>query len=187
MQALIGILFVLFMGIWRSAFGKSGFGIPVIKYRFVQHIIGFAGIFCFLFFARGFLWYIAAYVGIVILGLEMALGHGSAYDIGVGGYPDEEMRSRYQKTLGWKICSKMFDEIDWYGIGFDMCLFCLRYTIPLILVLPFFNPLILFVGAACATDYGVYRYSVTFQKDEDRLFDNEFILGAIIGFAIAFG
>lgn len=181
------ILLVLFEGVWRSAFGKSGFDLPLLKNRAILHLIGGLGIFLFFWLANNMSWIWSLYIVCIIQGLEWSLGHGSCFDIGQGGQPDEKMKERYRKTLGWGICSRIFKKEEWYSPSFDASLFCLRYTLPLLLLLPVLNPLSLLAGSSGAFVYGVYRNTPSFQSKHNTLVDNEFVLGVLIGFALCFG
>lgn len=182
-MTLIKILYVLFMGWWRDAFGKNGHYIPVLKNRFVQHVIAFTASFCLCYFVKDIklLWcvWIAVWVQIY-----WALGHGACFDIGKNGKPDEALIKRYEKMVGYKFLCKIFPEEEWYGVCFDFCLLAIRYTYPLLPIIFWFNPVLITLGLIISGLYGVYRYCPYMQKH--RLLDVEIWAGMATGLFISF-
>lgn len=176
-------IYPFFMALWRDAFGKNGYYIPVIKSRFVQHVIAFAMTFLLCYFDKGFKWWWCIWIA-VWLQIEFAIGHGSCYDIGMQGEPDEVMQKRYKKMLGYKMLCKIFDEKDKHGMCFDFLLLAIRYTYPLIPICFWFNPTFLCLGLIIATLYMIYRYCPFMRKH--RLLDVEILSGFFVGFFVAF-
>ena len=179
---MLKLLYTLFMGAWRDSFGKNGWDLPIYKNRFVQHIVAFlatAG-FCWV---KDLSWYWCLWVALWIQ-IEWALGHGPCYDLGKGGEPDEKMKKRYKRMVGYKLLCKLFPEDKWYSTGFDFCLLAIRYTYPLLPICVYFNPVFLTLGLVIAGLYGVYRSCPFCQKH--RLLDVEIWVGMALGLYVAF-
>lgn len=180
---MLKILYTLFMGAWRDSFGKNGWDLPIYHYRVVQHIVAFAMTFLLCFFDKELAWWWCLYIATWIQ-IEWALGHGPCYDLGTGGKPDEKMIKRYEKMMGYKLLCKLFPEDKWYGTGFDFCLLTIRYTMPLLPICLFFNPVLLTLGIVISGLYGIYRACPYLQKH--RLLDVEIWVGFALGLFMAF-
>lgn len=183
----MSVLYVLFMGLWRDCFGKGGYDIPILKWRVVQHIIGFCATFCFAYFYKDVSLFWSLYLSGIIQGLVWAGGHGAVYDIGTSGMPDEKMKERYKKTRGNKICELIFPESMQYGMIYDFVNMSLRYSLPYVLLLPVLHWFCLGTGVFIAVAYLIYRYSSSdsFFRTK-RYLDPEIIAGLIVGCSVAF-
>ena len=181
MVKVVSIVYTLLMGLWRDSFGKGGYGLPIYKNRFVQHVVAFLMTSCMCWF-KNMSWYWCLWVALWIQ-IEWALGHGPCYDCGTGGKPDEKMLKRYEKMTGYKLLCKIFPEDLWYSFGFDYLLLTIRYTYPLIPICFLFNPVFMFLGFVIAAEYAMYRYCPYMQKH--RLLDVEIWAGLALGFFVS--
>lgn len=80
--------------------------------------------------------------GVVALWLQFQFwsrGHGCAYDLSRGGYPDEKTIKRYNERWYHIPCDWMAEKrfFSFYGRGYDFTYMLLRYTCPML-------PMILF-------------------------------------------
>lgn len=186
MTVLWSLLYSLWCGLFRDCFGKDGYNLPVLKHRAVQHILNVAVSLVFFKFALALSWF-ASVCMTAAIAYFWSTGHGSCYDIGTAGKPDEKMKKRYEKTLGWSIASKLIPEKNWYNPCFDALLLSLRYSLPCVLMLPFCNPLVLLTGLVVSSLYCFYRYlpedSVLKNK---RILDVEIFAGLVSGLFFAF-
>ncbi len=180
---MLKLLYTLFMGAWRDAFGKDGYDWPVFKIRFVQHVLAFTMTFLLCAFVKGNAWPVSLWIALWIQ-IEWALAHGPCFDLGKGGKPDKKMIERYEKMVGCKLLYKIFPKENWYGTGFDFCLLAIRYTYPLLPICVYFNPVFLTLGLVIAGLYGLYR-SCDFFK-QYRLLDVEIWVGMALGLYVAF-
>ena len=176
------LLYAILMGIWRDGFGKSGWGLPIYKIRFVEHVVGFLMTVAICWW-KDLAWYWCLWVALWIQ-IEWALAHGPCYDCGKGGKPDAKMIKRYEKMVGYKFLCKIFPENQWYTFGFDFCLLAIRYTYPLLPICFLFNPVFLTLGMMISAEYAMYRYCDYFQKH--RLLDVEIWVGFVLGLYVAF-
>lgn len=124
----MAIVCAIFEAIWRRCFGNSGWDIPVLKIRAVQHIIGFLGLFLCLIIKYS-LWQALIAAGLM-QGIFWARSHGCCYDFG-HGEPDPK---RYEQLWYWKYLKKYIPEKQWYGFNCDYYLMNVRYTLPSLLV-----------------------------------------------------
>ena len=177
------LIYSVFMAVWRDSFGKDGWGLPVYKNRFVQHALAFLMTFLLCFFVRGNIWFVSLWIAFWIQ-IEWALGHGCCYDLGRGGKPDKKMIQRYEKMIGCKLLYKIFPEDEWYGFGFDFCLLAIRYTIPLLPICAYFNPVFLSLGLVITGLYALYRYCPYMQTK--RWLDVEIWAGLALGLFVAY-
>lgn len=175
-------IYPFFSALFRDAFGKNGYYIPLLKSRFVQHVIAFAMTFLLCYFDKGLKWWWCIWIA-TWLQIWWSLGHVS-YDLAKKGIPTGKELERYKKSVGYKFLCKIFDEKDWYGIGFDFCLLTIRYTYPLFAIVWWFNPVLLSLGLVIASLYLIYRYCPYCQKH--RWTDVELYSGFFCGLYIAF-
>lgn len=124
----MALICALFESIWRRCFGCSGWHIKILENRFVEHIIGFIGIFLCLL-VKYSVWQ-ALIVSGVMQGLYWARSHGCCFDFG-HSKPDPK---RYEQLWYWKYLKKFMPENMWYGYDCDYFLMNVRYTLPSILV-----------------------------------------------------
>ena len=124
----MALICALFEALWRRCFGNSGWDIPVLKIRAVQHIIGFLGLFCCLITKYSF-WQAFIVAGIM-QALYWARSHGAVYDY---GHSEPDLK-RYDQLICWKIFNKYIPVKQWCGFGCDYFLMMVRYTAPAILV-----------------------------------------------------
>lgn len=182
-MSLFGWLYAIISAVWRDAFGKNGYDLPIIKYRAVQHIILFIVSFAFLLVCRGTALALSLWIALWIQ-IEWALAHGPCYDVGTAGKPDTKMIERYKKMVGYKLLCKIFPEDQWYSWIFDFCLLTIRYTYPLLPICLWFNPVFLTLGMVIAGEYGIYKNCKFLQSK--RLLDVEIWVGFVAGLYIAF-
>lgn len=180
---MMKLLYTIFMGAWRRAFGSDGWDLPILKNRFVLHVLGFLATFSLCMFSKGFNWYTSTWIAVWIQ-IFWALGHGSCYDCGKGGKPDAKMLKRYEKMVGYKLVCKIFPEDKWYTFGFDFILLAIRYTYPIIPICLMFNPALLTIGLVISALYGMYRYC-DFMRNHKWL-DVEIWAGLVTGLFIAY-
>ena len=180
---ILKIIYTLFFGLWRDLFGKNGYYIPILKSRFVQHVLAFAMTFVLCFFDKHIQWWWCLWIALWVQ-IEWACGHGCCYDVGTHGEPDEAMIKRYEKMVGYKVLCKIFPKDEWYSFGFDFILLTIRYTYPLIPIVYWFNPVFLTLGLIISSLYAIYRYCTFFRKH--RLLDVEIWAGFALGLYIAF-
>lgn len=178
---MIKLIYTLFMAFWRDSFGKSGYGWPIYKNRFVQHVVAFIAT-CIVCWSKKFEPALCLWVALWIQ-IEWALAHGPCYDCGTGGKPDKKTIKRYEKMVGYKLLCKIFPEDKWYTFGFDFILLAIRYTYPLIPICFYFNPVFLTLGMVISASYGMYRYCEYFRKH--RLLDVEIWVGFFLGLFVA--
>ena len=140
---MINLLYATFLGFWRRWFGglfdESKYA-KILNNRFLQHVVGFAACFS-LFFFQGTHWLQSIIIAAILQGLYWALGHGPAFDMSRGGYPDEKMIKRYEKFFWDKWCKFLVPQDSWYGFGYDFLWMLFRYELPSILIaIASFNP-----------------------------------------------
>ena len=129
---MLSLLYACFLSGWRRCFGSSGWGLPVLKIRFVQHIIGFLGASIALWLC-GYHWIQIIACAVVLQGLYWARAVGMYQDIGNGGNPDEKMKKRYDEMWYNKFLDKWFKEYK-YSDLYDFVGLTIRYTLPSILI-----------------------------------------------------
>lgn len=189
LHTLIGLFYALFSSWWRRCFGSGGWGLPVIKYRAIQHIIGFLAAFGICWY-NGYQWWQSLALGGVLQGLYWALGHGPAYDMSRGGYPDEKMIQRYEKFFWDKWCKFLVPRESWYFFGYDFLWMLFRYGLPACLMaLILLNPYTASCGMAATMTYAVC-WSLYDKGKLHHLFATELaeiITGFVTGLLIAFG
>lgn len=132
MRILITVLYSLFSGWWRRCFGSDGWELPVLKNRFVQHLIGFTVGFLVLWYL-GYHWFQSAVVMGVLQGLYWARAVGMYQDIGRAGQPDKKMLKRYNDMWYNKFLNKWFSKCK-YSVIYDWCGLTIRYTLPALLI-----------------------------------------------------
>ena len=160
------LLYDLFEAIWRRCFGNDGWGIPVLRNRSIQHIIGFLGASITLWVC-GYHWIqIIACAG-VLQGLYWAKSHGICFDYGKG----EVDLNRYEKMLSWRLIRKYIPEKYWYEYASDFILMATRYTLPailmaVILLKPQIALLGLIVGGTYAFFWALYDVGLTKRPTE---------------------
>lgn len=174
---MLSLLFGLFESAFRRCFGSSGWGLPVLKVRFVQHIIGFLGASIALWLC-GYHWIqIIACAG-VLQGLYWAKAHGMCFDYGKG----EVDLNRYEKMLSWRLIRKYIPEQYWYEYASDFILMSTRYTLPSILMaVVLLKPQIAFLGLVVSGVYAFFwaLYDVGLTKRPTEW--SEWIVGFITG------
>ena len=121
------ILMSLFEGAWRSCFGCDGWELPILKYRFVQHIINFVVVALFLKCADYTLLQSCLF-GVVLQGLFYSRSHGDYFSI-FSTAPDEGRI----KWIDW-VLRKIYGEGNYYNFKGNFTGMLLRYTAPAILL-----------------------------------------------------
>lgn len=178
---MLSLVYSVFMAAWRRAFGSDGWGLPILKNRFVLHVIAFL-MTCGMCWYKNFGLYGALWVALWIQ-IEWALGHGPCYDLGRSGKPDAKMIKRYEKMVGYKLVCKLFPEDQWYSFGFDFILLSIRYTYPLLPICLWFNPIFLTLGMVITALYAMYRYCDYFRRY--KIWDVEIWAGFFLGLYVS--
>lgn len=177
---MLSLLYACFLSVWRRCFGSSGWGLPILKIRAVQHIIGFLGASIALWLC-GYHWLqIIACAG-VLQGLYWAKGHGMCFDYGKG----EVDLNRYEKMLSWRLIRKYIPEKYWYGYASDFILMNARYTFPAVLMaLVLLKPQIAFLGLIVSGVYAffwaLYDVGLTKRPTELAEYISGFLTGALL-------
>lgn len=187
MELFIKIGFCIWLSIWRRAFGCDCWNIPVLKNRFVLHIIGGAVAFV-VCLALGYTWWQGIAFASILQGLYWALGHGPAYDMSRGGKkPDEKMLKRYKQFFWNKWCEFLVPKDSWYGFGYDFLWMMFRYGLPACLMgIVLLNPFIAFCGLTTTIIYAIC-WSLYDKKKLKHLFATELaeiITGFVTGLLI---
>lgn len=152
---IIQILYSIFLGAWRRAFGCDGWGLPILKNRFALHVIGFLGTFLALFFC-GNGWIKSCIAGGVLLGWYFSVGHGPAFDMSRDGYPDSKLLKRYKKYFWNSWCEYIVPISGWYGFGYDFLWMLFRYELPsIVLAIILSNPYVAFAGFGATLAYAI--------------------------------
>lgn len=121
------MLMGLFEGAWRSCFGCDGWGLPILKYRFVQHIIGFVVVFVALRLSDYSYLQCSAF-SVVLQALFWSRSHGDYFSI-FSTAPDEGRI----KWIDWTL-KKLYGEGGYYNFKGNFTGMLLRYTAPAILL-----------------------------------------------------
>ena len=177
---IISISYALFLAVWRRCFGCSGWDLPIIKHRVVQHIIGFVACFIALYFCDKHLIQCTV-TALLLQGLFWARSHGCCYDFGHGPVDVK----RYEQLWYWKFLKKHIPETMLYTYSCDFLLMNLRYTLPAILIaISSLNPLFLFAGLVLTGIYALMWscYDVWWTKKPTDI--AEIISGLLIGFLL---
>lgn len=149
---MLNVLFGCWMALWRRAFGSDGFGIPILKIRAVQHIIGFL-VGCVALWGCGYAWWQIIACVCVLQGLFWARGHGEFFDYGHNRTVEVE---RYEKVWWWKYVKKHIPEKMLYGYACDFVCMNVRYTLPSIVMgIILINIPLMFAGLVLC---GVYAF-----------------------------
>ena len=152
---IIQIIYSVFLGAWRRAFGCDGWGLPILKNRFFLHLIGFCVTFPTLMF-YGYSWIHSLLATVCLFGLYWAIGHGPAFDMSRGGEPDKEMIKRYKKYFWNNWCEYIVPIKYWYGFGYDFLWMFFRYELPALLIgLILSNTYICFAGLTTSLIYAI--------------------------------
>lgn len=147
---MLNVLFGCWMALWRRSFGSDGFGLPVLKIRAVQHIIGFLGA-CIALWACDYAWWQIIACVSVLQGLFWARAVGPALDAGRSKNIDVE---RYKKEYWNKWCEFLVPQSAWYGYFYDYLWMFFRYEIPAVLIsIILLNPFFLLTGFLVAMCY----------------------------------
>ena len=178
---MVNLAFVIFESVWRRAFGDDGFNLPILKHRIVLHILNVVVLFAFLVGVKGFGYYVAVYVVIVIQWLFYTRTFYAGFDMG-HSYPPTPEEIKAYGLIG-KLLEKIFPKDKWYKRGFDFCYMAIRYTYPLALVVYWFNPLLLLVGLLVAAAYAIgWKYKPFGLVTEF----GEYCMGALLGLGLVF-
>ena len=175
----MSLLCAIFEAIWRRCFGCSGWDIKIISNRFVEHIIGFLGLFLILLTKYNV--FQSLIVACVMQGLYWARTHGAFFDFG-HSKPDIK---RYDDVWYWKYVKKYIPENMLYGYDCDYLLMNIRYTIPSIIVgLILMSVPALFMGFALTGMYALcwlgYDFGWTKRPTEIAEYLGGFITGLLL-------
>ena len=172
---MINVAFVIFESVWRRAFGDDGFGLPVLKYRFVLHIINVAALLAYMIVIKCFPLYPSIYCALIIQILFYTLSFYSGFDMG-HSYPPTDKEIKDYGIIG-KVLKLIFPARLWYRTAFDFAYMTIRYTYPLVLIVYWFNPLLLFVGLIVACGYAIGWHFKPFGMVTEF---GEFVMGAAL-------
>lgn len=151
MQNIVSLLYGIWLGVWRRAFGSSGWDLPLIKNRAIQHIIGFLACSFALWLCGYYFLQIIACAG-VLQGLYWARAIGPAIDAGTATPPIE----RYEKEFWDKWCKFLVKKDCWYGQFYDFLWMFFRYEVYAIIIsIILLNSLFLLSGFMVALSYTV--------------------------------
>lgn len=179
---MIQLLYCIFLGFWRRLFG-GGFKYPVIKYRLVQHIIGFLAAVGICWY-NGYHWIQCLLFAGVLQGLYWARSHGCCFDFGRGQPPDIK---RYDQLWYWKYVRKLIPEKEWYGEQCDFILMAVRYTLPAILCgAILLNVPMIFMGVVLSCVYALMWDMHDWWGLKGPTSTSEYIVGFTTGLFIAF-
>jgi len=126
------ILYAIFLSVWRRWFG-GGWKDKLPTNRFLQHLIGGSVAFSVLYLS-GYNWWQSLLACVVLQALFWSIGHGAAFDMSRGGYPDEKTIKRYKEYFWNKWCEFLVPQQYWYGFGYDFLWMMFRYGLPAILI-----------------------------------------------------
>lgn len=165
-KVIVIALSAIWESIWRRGFGSDWYETKtILKYRTIIHLMNI----CFFlipmlywrlhnysFKQTWYIWAVIVAIVAIVEGLFWSRGHGFAYDVGRHGDPDEKMIKRYEavvynhyfltplyKKLGLKL----------YGYSYDLFSMLFRYTLPTLLLIPFYKWYIIFMGVAVTFVY----------------------------------
>lgn len=135
------LLYALFEAWWRRCFGDNGHDLPILKYRAVQHVIGFtATSLCLCYYDCH--WIIAGIAAGVLQGLYWARAVGPGID--AGSSTDMSMIVRYEKEFWDKWCKFLLPKKVWYSYYYDFLWMLFRYHVyAIVLSVLLLNPLFL--------------------------------------------
>lgn len=143
------LLYSIFEGVWRSCFGCDGWDLPILKYRFVQHIIGFVVTYLFVRY-MGYSVLQASLFGVVLQGLMWSRSHGDYFSI-FSTAPDEGRI----KWIDW-VLKKIYGVGGYYNFKGNFTGMLLRYTAPAILLsIIVLNPILWMCGLFVPVIYTV--------------------------------
>ena len=149
---IIQIIYSLFLGAWRRAFGCDGWGLPILKNRFCLHLIGFLVSFPTLLFC-GYHWIQSVLATLCLFGLYWARAHGEFFDYGHHNPPDIK---RYEQFCWWKYIKKIIPQDQLYKWSCDFICMAIRYTLPSLLIgIILYNIPFVFSGVLLSCGYGI--------------------------------
>ncbi len=151
MTTIFNLAFVVFESAWRRAFGDDGFGLPLLKHRVVLHALNLVVLGEYLLRVKGLGLPSAIYCAAVIEVLFYSRTFWAGFDLG-HSYPPTDAEKDAYGVIG-KLLRRVFPERLWYRFAFDFAFMTVRYTYPLVMIVYFFNPLLLLVGPMVAAAY----------------------------------
>ena len=177
-------MFVVWESIWRRMFGCSGWNLPVIKHRVIQHILNVL-VTCCALHCIGLHWLLnIAAVG-VFEGCYWSWGHGPGFDIGNAGKPDEKLIARYKEKFWNRWCEKLLPESLWYTKKYDVLWMFFRYEIPAVAVAALtLNPWFALAGFTTTLVYMLCWKLSNLGKLEKPTDVAEWFVGGITGFLL---
>lgn len=178
---MINLLYAIWESVWRRMFGCSGWDLPIIKHRVVQHIFNVMATLYVLWYV-GLSWWQNIAVCAFYEGFYWSWGHGPAFDCGRAGKPDEKLIKRYKEKFWNRWCEKMFPESMWYSKTYDFAWLFFRYEIPAILVaISSLNVWFLLAGFITTIIYGLCWWLNDKGKIDKPTNKAEWIVGFITG------
>lgn len=172
-------------GVFRRMFGSSGWHIPVLENRFIQHIFGYLVGVLSLLLCNYKDWQVLL-VPVVIQGLFWAPAVGMYQDIGRAGQPDEKMEKRYNAIWYNRFLNRWFGRYK-YSDLYDFVGLTIRYTLPALLIaILLAKPVFCFtgVGVACIYAFMWKLYDYKYTKDPTEY--AEFVSGVFFGLMLVF-
>lgn len=181
---IINVCFVAFETFWRRCFGSDGWQIPVLKIRGVQHVLNCIVLLAFFYYQRQLDIYESIYCTTVIEIFFYTLSFYVSFDMGRAYPPTQEMLDDYNNWIG-KVTDLIVYQRDYYRFGYDFVWFTIRYTYPLVFLLPFYSASLLLVGILVATSYAI-GWNLH-EKGKIKLGGTElgeYCMGAILGIGL---
>jgi len=176
----MNLLYACFLSAWRRCFGSDGWGLPIIKHRVIQHIIGALACFGICLY-NDYHWIQAVLCAGVLQGLYWARSHGACFDFGHGTVD----LKRYEQLWYWKYVKKIIPESEWYTYTGDFILMTVRYTLPAILCgLVLWNIPVMFMGLALSCVYALLWKFHDWYGLKNPTNISEWIVGFITGLFI---
>jgi hypothetical protein len=178
---MIQLLYACFLSVWRRCFGCSGWELPIIKHRVIQHIIGALACFGICLY-NDYHWIQAILCSVVLQGLYWARAHGEFFDY---GHSNPVNVARYEKEWWWKFVKKIMPESVYYSFTCDFICMTVRYTLPAILCgLVLFNIPVMFMGLVLSCVYALMWKFHDWYGLKNPTNISEWIVGFITGLFI---
>lgn len=178
----MAIVCAIFEAIWRRCFGNSGWDIPVLKIRAVQHLIGFLGL--FLCLITKYVFWQAFIVAGIMQALYWAPSVGMYQDIGSAGEPDKKMEERYNSIWYNKFLNEWFGDYKYTAV-YDWVGLMIRYTLPSIPIsFILWNFVFIFAGFCVSSCYAFMVLLKKYGYIKSHIPYSELFSGFITGFLL---
>lgn len=152
MKYLLGLLYALYLGIWRRWKGTESDN-KWYNAKWVKVICNIAITYTVLLLLK-YNWLQALVATLAFQFLFWTQAIGGALDLGRDYPPSEETIKRYKKKFWNKWCEFLVPKQAWYGFFYDFLWMFFRYELPAILVSAILlNPFFLLAGLTSAMSY----------------------------------